>query len=329
MQVNSDRKVNQLISNLESLKRALEAVPHPHDCEAAAHTVDWRAVTVGESLDEYDVVIACLMPLASWGSKYMGGTLWAYGMAKRVVLTADDWQVRGIHSSCQTLAKRDDYFDKTIWSHWDGKCEKRHKQTLRHAVRSLASPHWPFKMLVPCWEGGDLERLRLPAELVPYDPSPFMAKYPCAAWAMEERRRQWVFASLTAKDTWLHKQRELIKWPIVQYGNVRKGQEKVPESALQHIYGQSTGVMSPPHDVSSAGWFRVRFHMAADAGTVMLCGADEAHILGEPYRKAPGVFERMSNAELEDTALEQAIALNDKSWTKAKLCEVVNRVVAG
>jgi len=315
MQVDSPRKVNDLISNLESLVIVLRQ---------NGHDVEWRAVEVGESLDHFDHVIVSLMPMASWGSRYMGGALWAIWTGKRVTLTAEDWQVRGIWPSFRGLAKRYDYFEKTIWSHWEGRCSPSYKHVLHQVIRAM-SGKWPYKMLVPCWHGGDLARLGLPAdELISYDPSACMKSYD---FDVAPKCHTWIFASLTAKDTWLHKQRQSLTWPVLCYGNVRKDQQKLPESALQQVYASNWGVMSPPHDVSAAGWFRVRFHMAAQAGCVMLCGADEARVLGDAYAHSGADYEKMSDARLENVALDQAIALNDKSWTPKQLYDVVNRTI--
>jgi hypothetical protein len=319
MQVDSPRKVNQLISNLASLKKC---------CEVLGHQVEWREVDLGEDLSEFDVCVASLAPFSSWGTRYMGGVLWTIMQHPRVVLTADDWQVRGIHVSAKTLWKRYDYFEKTIWSHWlkllEGtECQRMEEyyNLLRRGIRYLAYPEWQHDMLVPCWEGGDLSRLRLPARrLTPYDPSPFMERYKSNQILAKER--QWVFASLTAKDSWLLKHR--FTWPVAKFGNVRQGQLKLPENELMQVYDNSWGVISPPHDVSAAGWFRVRFHMAADAGCVMFCGDDEARVLGSPYSVKLHEVEKLSDDSLLELRFRQANSLAEKSWTSDRLLEVIS-----
>lgn len=316
MQVDSPRKQNNLISNLASIKSC---------CESLGHQVEWRDVDVGEDLSQYDAAIVSLMPLASWGTRYMGGALWTIMQHPKVVLTADDWQVRGIHQSALGLYNRDDYFEKTIWSHWANKIDHAYREKLKLAVRALAYPDWfGFQMLVPCWEGGDLRQLRLPVQnLIAYDPSPFMLRYKYEQSFAKERR--WIFASLTAKDGWLEKHK--FKWPVIKYGNVRQGQEKVPEEQLAEIYCKSWGVMSPPHNVSSAGWFRVRFWMAADAGSIMYCGDDEARILGNgPYWVTPKLLEQMDDDGLADVARRQREALISKSWSQDRMQHVISAV---
>lgn len=321
MQVDSPRKQNHLISNLESVKRCLESL---------GHSVEWRDVGLGEDLSQYDHVIVSLAPFASWGTRYMGGCLWAIMNHPRVTFTADDWQVRGIHSSAQALWKREDYFEKTIWSHWgkpdfleryDLTCAHRH--ILRQAIRYLAYPQWQHDMLVPCWDGGRLADLRLPAKrLVNYDPSPFMTQY---LYSDRPKQRRWIFASLTAKDGWLEKQS--FKWPVEMYGNVRKGHPKVPEEELARIYAESWGVLSPAHNVSSAGWFRVRFHMAAAAGCVMFCGEDEARVLGPAYRVNVRTVEAMDDSELRCLAEQQRDALIAKSWSQERMQHVISELI--
>jgi hypothetical protein len=322
MQVDSPRKQNHLISNLESLKKC---------CESLGHTVEWRDVDLGENLEPYDQVIVSLAPFASWGTRYMGGVLWAVMTHPKVLLTADDWQVRGIHQSALGLWNREDYFEKTIWSHWynkiDPSLEGVYRHTLRQAIRYFAYPKWQHKMLVPCWEGGDLSALRLPArELIAYDPSPFMKRYDIPDSQLSDKHHRWIFASLTAKDGWLDKYR--FAWPIEKYGNVRQGQQKVPEEELAAIYSRSWGVLSPPHNVSCAGWFRVRFWMASDAGCVMFCGDDEARILGNgPYWVTPKMVEQMDDSGRMELVARQREALIARSWTTDRMCHAVSNAL--
>lgn len=318
MQVDSTRKVNNLISNLESIAKCLEH---------AGHEVQWDAVAVGEDLSDVDLVIISLAPMASWGSKYMGGALWALMTHPNVRLTADDWQVRGISPSCKGLWKRDDYFEKTIWSHWKDKVDESYRQVLKDAIWHLAHDVWPWKMIVPCWDGGDLTQLRLPSiDLQHYDPSPFMKTYSYVI--PEEKHRVWIFASLTSKAGWLEKQRYL-KWPVRKYGNVRQGQLKLPEHELAQVYAESWGVMSPPHDVSPAGWFRVRFWMSVHAGCVMHCDESEAKILGASYGYHATMVEQLPDDRLKLLAEDQRLDLLRISWSRDRMSETFNDFIKG
>jgi len=321
MQVDSPRKVNDLISNLESIVNCLRA--HHHD-------VEWRDVELGEDLSSFDRVIASLSPFASWGTRYMGGVLWALASHPSVVLAVDDWQVRGIRQSALTLWNRDDYFEKTIWSHWGkngyGCGPVDYRDTLKKMVRVLAHSVWPFKVLVPAWEGGRLDLLRLPGEIVPYDPSPYMRCYRGYSIHDGTKKRQWICASLTSKSGWFAKQR--FEWPCIRYGNVREGQQKLPEAELQRVYNESWGIVSPPHDVSGSGWFRVRFYMAAWAGAVMLCGDEEASVFAIPgrlnyYWPSLKTFESASDEMLQEIAMQQHMQLTEKSWTRARMADVL------
>lgn len=323
MQVDSPRKINHLISNLESLIACLRYM---------GHEVDWKEVNLGDTLAEYDIVFCSLAPFASWGTRYMGGVLWALMNHPRVYLTADDWQVRGIFPSCAALAKRTDYFEKTIWSHWAKTFGPEHpyKETLKRAIRTLAHNHWPWKMIVPCWDGGDLSLLRLPAdELYRYDPFPFMKLYDVDL--TRQKWRRWVFASLTNKEGWLKKQD--FSWPVAKYGNVRLGQEKVTEDHLQVIYDLSWGVISPPHNVSGSGWFRVRYHMAARSGCVLFGGhgQEESLVFGgsksNPYVISAREVEKMTDAQLAVLASDQYHRLAQWSWSKEMMADHINNFI--
>lgn len=320
MQVDSPRKVNHLISNLESMIACLRYM---------GHDVDWTEVQLGQDLSKYDAVVCSLSPFASWGTRYMGGVLWAMMNHPHVLFTADDWQVRGIFPSCKGLYNRADYFEKTIWSHWVKLygAEHEYKEVLRKAIRMLAHNEWPFKMIVPCTDGGDLNMLRLPArELTNYDPFPFMKLYPVK---QEEKHRRWIFASLTNKEGWLKKQN--FSWAVEKYGNIRLNQLKVEESELQSIYDKSWGVISPPHNISGSGWFRVRYHMAVRSGCILFAGHDQAEALTfgtdshNPYRITSKYVEMLNEDSLKSLANDQRERLEKVSWSKFQMAEALGK----
>ena len=307
---NSPRKQTDIVTSLPCLKFALEDM---------GHVVDWRGVTVGEDLSSYDVVVISLAPLGNWGTHYMGGSLWALMSHPNIRLAVDDWQTRGIHKSCQGLIKQDKYFQKVIWGHWKGKVDDKYEEVLRDAVRSLCFQYWPHRTLVPAWDGGDLRVLALPGPLTNWDPTRYMRSYDFVGPPLppHAKNRRWVFASLTSKVDWLNKQK--FKWPVARYGNVREGQQKLEEHSLVRVYRDSWGVISPLHNVSAAGWWRVRFWLAATSGCVMMCEESEARILGPSYKIITAEVEKMSNEGLAEIAQNQFNDLDKLTWQKDRV----------
>jgi hypothetical protein len=327
IQINSPRKQTDIITSLPCLAQGFRDM---------GHTVEWRDVNVGEDLSQFDKVIISLAPLSNWGTRYMGGCLWALMMHPNVSLTVDDWQTRGIHKSAMGLYKDQKYFEKVIWSHWKDRIENHpgpwstfptdfdFRQILLDGVRALAHPVWPWKMLVPCWDGGDRRILGLPSmELMHWDPTAYQRPYVHTPEDPEQRHRAWVYASLTSKMDWLQKNN--FKWPVLKYGNTREGQPKLDEQSLVNVYCRNWGVLSPPHNVSSAGWWRVRFSLAARSGCVMFCEADEARIMGPSYRLIRPMIEQLPAASLANIALDQQADLAKITWSKDRILDQLGR----
>lgn len=315
---NSPRKQTDIVTSLPCLKSTLEDL---------GHTVDWRGVTVGEDLSKYDLAVISLAPLSNWGTGYMGGALWALMSHENIRLTVDDWQTRGIHKSAQGLIKQDKYFQKIIWGHWKGKVDDKYEEILKDAVKCLSFNYWPFKTLVPAWDGGNLGVLNLPSPLTNWDPTRYMRNYDFVGPPLhpDNKVKRWIFASLTSKLDWLNKQN--FKWPVTRYGNVREGQQKLEEHALVRVYRDSWGVLSPLHNVSAAGWWRVRFWLAATSNCVMACEKSESRILGKSFDVIPTEVEKLSVEGLTDLAHRQFTDLDKITWQKSRVQEVIEEFI--
>lgn len=176
--------------------------------------------------------------------------------------------------------------------------------------------------------GGNADRLKLPATIVPVDPTAYSPRYPAVSSAIRERT--WVQASLAAKTV------PVTSWPVRHLGGLNRGkggvgrpgeaaQERLPEVDLMGVYGAAWGVLSPSHPHSGSGWWRVRYLMSADAGCVLSADRREAAVLGDAYEVASDVrtVERLSDSELGELAAAQADRLREISLPRD---EVLSRL---
>jgi len=307
MQIDSPRKQNDCITSLPAMKAGFISM---------GYDVEWRAVNLEEDLDEFDKIIISLAPFASWGTRYMGACLVAlYNYQDKVILTADDWQCKGIWSSCKGMVRRPEYMDKTLFSHWPDMTPQSKKKMIK-MVHMLAAGDWENPTIVPAHAKGNHSLLGIPARnLQVWDPSPYIKRYPLAAHTAPFgiREKRWICASLTNKVSWLDKQ--VLNWSVTAYGNVRKGQQKLPEGQLALEYCKVWGVLSPRHNVSGSGWWRCRYNIAADAGAIVAGDPVEGAVLGTSYTFSIAEVESFNEAQLEALHAHQVADLRRESWS--------------
>lgn len=307
VQTNASAGQLRLISNINSIRMALEDL---------GHEVEWRPVTPGEDLGSYDRIVVSINGTGSWVSPFALGGLWCIGKRKDTIFTLDDWQA---HKAFTGGVEKE---QAVVWNpklgrigHDEAFNDPHIKGVIDEAVEELCYIHHR-KELVPLLPNGDLEALKLGApEAVAYDPSSYMFIYEYAPNV--EKTRAWVCAGLSDKARWIGKQR--IGWEIEYYGVRKLGQPRVPEAHLAGIYSERWGVLSPPHHHAGSGWFRVRFLMAAEAGSVLLCDMEEGKPLGPSYINSPAIVEQYSDAELKALAACQKEELYSGFWSKEKL----------
>lgn len=326
IQVGSERTALQIVTSTRAVVAALDAL---------GFNVDWRAVTPGEDLEAYAGCLVYLQKSNSIASRYFYGALWTMLKRPDAIIGMDDWQTHTVHAGFKTFARSYErafrLFDRT------GEAEfEAHKDELFAGVKRYADElPWPHPVIVPVFEGGDVSRLRIPSnDVVPIDPTAFAPRYPYEA---TERERAWVQASLLVKPPPAD-----VEWPVSFFGNagtgyggvgrstVREPQERIPEPELMRVYCRHWGVLSPAHDHSGSGWWRVRYLMAADAGCVLSASRDEARVLGEAYEVAADVryVESLNDLALENLALAQKEALAAKALPQRSVLDRLSEVIS-
>lgn len=308
LQANAGSGQLGIISNISSIARALEDL---------GHEVTWRPVEPGESLDEFEKCIVSINGVASWVSPYALGGLYVIGKRKDAIFTVDDWQAN--KAWCGGPEKE----GNVVWNpklnragHEGAFNDPAIKSVIDEAVFELCYKHHR-KMLIPTLPNPDLELLGFGAHnAVAYDPSSYMNIYEYNI-CFEEKQSRWVCASLADKPSWFKRQR--FTWPIDHYGIRKLGQPRVPEAQLAQIYSDAWGIISPAHPHAGSGWFRVRFYMAAKAGSIIFCSPEEGRPLGDAYVNTASAIEAMSSSELLDLAKYQQCTLQDRLWDREQL----------
>lgn len=314
VQANASSGQLGLISNLMSIQGALTDM---------GHEVEWRPVTPGEDLDEYERCIVAINGCASWVSPFALGGLYVMGKRRDTVLTMDDWQAPKAFSSGSPEKELAVVWNEKLnrLNHFDAIENPETRRCIDEAVTELCYIHYR-KMLIPSFANGNLELLSLGApNAIAYDPSSYMIeRYEYAP--LLEKSRAWVSAALAAKDSWFFK--HSFSWPVEYYGIRKMGQPRITEAQLAGVYSERWGVLSAPHPHAGSGWFRVRFLMAALAGCVVYCDKREANSI------APDAFwcdlhaiETMNDTELQVLAEMQKQSFMNSLHSKNQLQQMM------
>ena len=129
-------------------------------------------------------------------------------------------------------------------------------------------------------------------------------------------------ASLLNKMNWLKKQ--TFNWPIKTFGNIKEGQTRLKEHELYQEYRKHWGILSPPHShtLEGSGWWRVRYNMAYDSGSILLGHENETEVLGVGYRDLNvNDIENKSEDELKNIVSYQRESFIKNTWNKERTKE--------
>lgn len=322
IQVGSERTELKIITSTRAMVAALEEL---------GFAVDWRGITPGEDLEEYAGCLVYLQKFNSIACSYYPGALWTILRRPDSILGMDDWQTHTIKAGFDTFARSR---ERAFRLHGEGIGEVERDVLFKGLTRYAALERWPHPTIVPVFDGGRPQDLRVPAELISIDPTAFSPRYPHEPG---ERERAWVQASLLVKSP-----PSGTAWPVTYFGNagagyggvgkslVREPQPRIPEPELMRVYARHRGVLSPPHDHPASGWWRVRYLMAADAGCVLSAHPDEARVLGEPYTLASNVpyVESLSDSALDDLAAAQAECLARRTLPREEVLSRLREVLS-
>jgi len=213
--------------------------------------------------------------------------------------------------------------------YWDE--AQPYKKEIEDFVDTFAFDEWPHKLLIPAYDGGNYEALKLRAkEITNWDPSPFTNSYlndPKGKDLFTEqpvikKEKAWVMASLLNKMNWLKKQ--TFSWPIKTFGNIKEGQTRLKEHELYQEYRKHWGILSPPHShtLQGSGWWRVRYNMAFDSGSILLGHENETEVLGVGYRDLNvNDIENKSEDELKNIVSYQRESFINNTWNKERTKE--------
>lgn len=303
----------------------------------AGYEVDQRSVAPGDDLGEYDTAVVGIAPPLSMTTDWLYSTLYVVEAAKRfnvkLVFFVDDWHYTGTVSQLRTIATHGEhqlvkpFFNRR--KHYDWALE--HVGELMETCRTLLETPWPAT-LVPAFTWGNRAQLEkyLPTDRVEYvDLSVVAERYHTVAQRLPiDRRREWVLGVLQNEQPWVDSLD--LEWPVRYHGGRASKAEAggLAEADLLALYGQSWGVLSPPHvRVRGTGWWRYRVTMAREAGAVLLSDPREVYALGEAYTVAPSAVEAMDAGELCSLAVAQAEAYDAVKQSLPSLEGQLRRVI--
>ena len=314
------------------------------------HEVTQRHAVIGETLQEYDKVIAFIhSPAGFCGYLYNG--LWAIHARPDCILAIDDWQADSIWEGVTGLTE-DSIFREYFIRNGKDNCPENlqdYKEQLLNGVEIVKAKQ--NRMLIAAFQGGDISLM------IPEYPKHLFRTWLLNPYHLNRRpennftgdddlfimddmtvdpkdkKREWIFTSLVQGKT-----RKYLKtlnigdnWNVNIYGGLR-GQFKTPrliEPEMCNVYQENWGVLVPKYYHSGSGFWRPRVFQVADANSILVVDDSEGKLYSEAHRGLkPADVEAMDLTQLIDLAKRQKEGLYDsqpldKSITRKQLTDVL------
>jgi hypothetical protein len=292
------------------------------------HKVDHRPVETGESLKKYDLALVGIGPSKSFTARHIAGAAWAFHHARRVVLFCDDWSIANTGGDFRASTHRWEGYVKWHNSLGEPFTGAQATQT-REMLLAILADTGKIKLLAQMFPWGKHERLlagNLPLKLAAWDPTPFTPSYASNVnIASEIRKKSWVYAALQNHDGWMKKTK--FNWPVDRYGNKRLGHPYLSEKEILTKYRESWGVICPSYSRAGSGWWRVRYQMSRDAGSVLYAGQEDTETMGVSYKLTASAVEGLEAGELAKLAAGQAAWFDDNVSSKKKTREAIAEAI--
>lgn len=281
------------------------------------HSVEQRAVTIGEELNEFDKVIVYIHNPSGFAG-FVYNALWAVYKRPDAILAFDDWQTDSIYKGLLALQDPEKLFRKYVKEGHNNIPDdvESYSEELVEALNIIDSKN--NKMLISAFSGGDLDLLLdYPQELLySYNPNPYhINRQPTFSIFAEPKERVFNFAGLMQDKTkkWLKAQGvENTGWPLKMYGSRKDGQDRVTEDEMVTIYSQQWGILMPGYFHAGSGWWRARPLQVADAGSILIGDKKEMMLYYNDEElaniKASDLVNK-TDAQLEELAKAQRDAL--------------------
>ena len=308
----------------------------------AGYEVENRIVCPGESLARYDFVVVFMTSLNKLGTTYAYGALWALHNRRDAIISFDDWQIPQTIKSFEIALG-----DKFTYYNWDnivstsrkyrGIAYERRKQ-IDGVVKYLSkciknNKGWRYRSIVPAFTWGDDKLFGIPmgTEARPFkitriDPSALVTvpKDSLKRISDNKRSKVWVLASLANYSKWVEQQD--FNWPVEQFGHLKSGHAKLPESEIIQMYCYKWGVIAPKYAVSGSGWWRNRVNYAAMTGCILYVDPVEQRSMPEAYHLTQRMVEGLSTKQLTELANSQRNAYVRNTWSKEQLLDELSGI---
>lgn len=169
--------------------------------------------------------------------------------------------------------------------------------------------------ICPAFMWGQHDKLREKHDfgsLLCWDPSPWIVNYyerpTVLPFTGQWKSKQWVLGSLNNYSEWVESLK--LDWKVIDFSKPqsRSRSWQVTEQHIFNWYCSSWGVLSPPYEeLMGSGWWRNRWCLAKDAGSILLCDPEEIGVFENSwYYVNQEKLEQMSYDDLADVAQAQA-----------------------
>lgn len=279
------------------------------------HEVEQRKVVYGENFEGYDRAIVHVGPLdkiVCQNVPEVCHTLRHFG--DRATIYVEDWVACEIHNSWPYTLSAKRWPKWLAWKGYD-KLQTCQINLMEEELPKVREGVWKVMGFFHPWGNpsaffesnfGPKARWRV------LDPTMMLDDIHFRPTSADTRKRQWVFATLQDHDRWLKSHR--FNWPVLNFGNKRKGEVILQEHEVAQLYSESWGVLAPKYP--TIGWWRARIVLAAMTGAILYVDKAEAYKMGGSYPFEPWSMEDESVAKLAMLAMDQKEQLARWSWPK-------------
>jgi len=285
--------------------------------EELGHTVEHRAVVIGEDLSGFDRAFLFVNYIKSTASKYAAETAYAFQEVPSYPVFCD-WSGQLIS---ETRNAFENWERHSRFAEWAWKYTPYHIELVRSMTEAFLNEPLTCVGLVYPWGNHQLlgdKNFRIHS----IDPSCLVEFPPIVQHDPAERSREWIYAVLQ-KHAWV--ERLGLTWPIVRYG--LKGQIHLSEPELMQEYARAWGSLTLPCKTAGSGWWRPRFNHAAHAGSVMVCDPRDSKYMGAAYQISHRDVEKMSTQELAELADQQSLWFQKNIASKQKTIDTMNKIL--
>lgn len=288
---------------------------------ALEHQVDKRAISFGEDLSQYDLVIVGIGQLGSMNyASMVFDALWAVHSAKRLLVFHEDWKIDGTIKSFTKVESVLDIEKMKDKKYEDGKLfyptlgnPAFDSQIALNAMQRIVKGD--YDALVPAFDWGSKDIIRdtlkckniynidlTPYVLEAYEINPHGSNKSLFDFE-EPKKKDYMLATLGDHRPWVKRQK--LGWDVQYFGTAKFAKKLQSERDVFEECKRHWAILAPEYPHAGSGWFRIRYVYTALADSIIIAADKDIEALGIEKKNV----EDLTVTELKAYAAEQKAAI--------------------